>query len=79
MNHFEQVLDFILTIQIWSLVKVFVGGALLLYVVFAFIVVRQVNLMAETLNVPIALPIKTVAWLHLGLAIFTLLFALIIL
>lgn len=79
MAPFEQLLHFILTIQIWDIAKLVVFFVLLLYIVFAFIVVRQVGLMARTLVVPIDLPIKTIAWLHLGLAIFAFLLALVML
>ena len=76
---FEQVLESLLSVQVWDIAKLFISFALLLYVVFALIVVRQVNLMAKTLIVPIDLPIKFVAWIHFGLAIFTFLLVLIIL
>lgn len=79
MSPFEQVLHFILAIQVWDVAKLFVSFILLLYIVFAFIVLRQIGLMASTLVVPIDLPIKTIAWLHLGLAIFAFLLALVML
>lgn len=79
MNNFEQVLDFIFSVQVWGIAKLFVCLALLLYIVFSLIVVRQVDLMAKTLMVPIALPIKTVTIFHLGLAIFVFLLALVML
>lgn len=79
MTSFDQVLDFIFTIQVWDVAKLVVSFILLLYIVFAFIVLRQVGLMASTLVVPIDLPIKTIAWLHLGLAIFAFLLALVML
>lgn len=79
MSPFEQLLHFILTIQVWDIAKLLVSFALLLYIIFAFVVVRQVDLMARTLVVPIDLPIKIVAWIHLGLAIFVLLLALVML
>jgi len=77
MTPFEQVLNFIFKIQVWDIAKLIVSLIFLLYIVFALIVVRQVNLMAKTLVVPIDLPIKTVAWFHLGLAIFAFLLALV--
>jgi len=79
MTPFEQVLEFILTLQVWDVAKVFVCFTFLLYVIFAFVVLRQVNLMARTLAVPIDLSIKTAAWLHLGLAIVAFLLALMVL
>lgn len=79
MTSFDQVLDFIFTIQVWDIAKLVVSFVLFLYIVFAFIVIRQVSLMARTLVVPIDLPIKIIAWLHLGLAIFAFLLALVML
>jgi len=79
MNDSEPILNFILGIQVWDIAKIFASFVFLLYVIFAFVVLRQVNLMAETLAVPIDLPIKALAWLHLGLAIFAFLLALIVL
>lgn len=75
----DRLFDFIFSIQIWDVAKLVASLTLLLYVIFAWIVVRQVNLMARTLIVPIDLPIKMVAWIHLGLAIFLFLLALVIL
>ena len=77
--NFEQILEFLLSIQIRNVVKLIASLTILLYIVFAWIVVRQVNLMAKTLMVPIDLPIKIVAWLHLGLSIFVFLISLVIL
>jgi len=79
MNSPEKILNFILGIQIWDIAKLVISFTLFLYVIFAYIVVRQVGLMASTLVVPIDLPIKFVAWVHLGLAIFAFLLALMIL
>ena len=76
---FEQTLESFLSIQVWDIAKLFVSFTFLLYVIFALIIVRQVNLMAKTLIVPIDLPIKFIAWIHLGLAIFAFLLVLIIL
>lgn len=79
MNSPESILNFILGIQIWDMAKIFACFVFFLYLVFAFVVLRQVNLMATTLNVPVDLPIKTFTWLLFGLAIFAFLLALIIL
>ncbi len=76
---FEQTLESLLSIQVWDIAKLFVSLIFFLYIVFALIIVKQVGLMAKTLIVPIDLPIKFVAWIHLGLAILTFLLVLIIL
>ena len=76
---FEEILESLLSIQVWDIAKLFISFVFLLYIIFALIIVRQVNLMDKTLIVPIDLPIKLVAWIHLGLAIFTFLLVLIIL
>ena len=39
------------------------------YLAFGVIAVRQVNLMAKTLNGAFASPIKIIAWIQLGLII----------
>ena len=79
MTNFDQLLTLILSIQIWGIAKLIVSLALLLYIIFALIIVRQVGLMAKTLIVPIDLLIKIVAWIHLSLAILVFLLALIVL
>jgi len=48
---------------------------LLLYFIYAFIIVRQVNLMTQTLDVDFKKPLKFFAVLHLLYALFLLLYA----
>lgn len=76
---FDQLLAFLLGINIWSLVKVLFLVALLIYIAFAIIVVRQVNLMRETLNGVLDWPLRIIAWIHLGMAVGVFLLALVIL
>ena len=52
---------------------------LCVYSVFAFVVVRQVSLMTKTLEVGLETAIQIGAWVHLGLALGTLLLAAVIL
>lgn len=40
---------------------------MLFYIAFGIIVVRQVGLMIKTLNGTVNLPIKIIAWIHLGM------------
>jgi len=76
---FEQIINLIFSISIWSVAKLLVVFSLLLYILFAFIVLKQVKFMLKTLIVPIELPVKLFAFLHLGLAIFLFFLAVIIL
>lgn len=46
-----------------------------LYVVFAFVVVRQVYLMEQTINTPLHIPLKIFAIGHLLVAVFVFLLA----
>lgn len=69
----------VLGVSIWFIVKIFVLFALLVYIIFSVVVVRQVNLMTETLKVGLETPLRIIALTHLILAILVFLFALIIL
>lgn len=66
-------------IDIWFFAKIFSLFAILTYVVFASVVVRQVYLMTTTLKVGFETPIRILAWVNLATAILTFLFALLIL
>lgn len=68
-----------LEISVWFLGKIFAVSAFIIYVVFASVVVRQVYLMTRTVSVGLEGVIKFLIWLHLGLAIFALLFVLVFL
>lgn len=79
MSPFEQILTHIVSFQFSGLAKLVVSFAFFLYLLFALVIVRQVHLMSRTLIVPIDFPIKLLAWIHFGLAIFSFLLALMIL
>ena len=55
--------------SVWFIAKILVLFALLIYVVFAIIVVRQVQLMTQTLEVGFELPVKLLSYIHLLLAL----------
>ena len=65
----EQFLENLFQVSPWGLVKAAVLLALGIYIVFAIIIVRQVKLMTNVLNGQMDLPLKTVALIHLVLAI----------
>jgi len=66
-------------ISVWVILKIFAVIALGLYIAFALVVVRQVQLMTTTLEVGFEGPLKFIAIMHLLFAISVLIFALIIL
>ena len=71
--------QFLFSVSIWDVAKILVGFALLLYVVFAIVVVRQVNMMLVTLGGQLELLLRVIAAVHLAGAIFILVLALIVL
>jgi len=76
---FDQILNFLLSIQIWTISKIIVCFALFLYIIFAVVVVRQVRLMTEAIDFSLDWFLKTVTMIHLLGAIVVLLLAIIIL
>jgi len=74
----EQFLNTILNINIWQIGKVFVLIGLVVYVVFAFIVVRQVKLMTEVVSGILSGFLRLVSWIFflfsVGVFVLTLLF-----
>ena len=69
----------ILGVSVWLIAKIFASCAFLLYIVFAVVVVRQVQLMTDTLDVGFELPLRMLALGHLIFAVIVLLTALLIL
>ncbi len=67
------------SIDPWVLIKIPVVMLLALYLVFAFVVVRQTRIMTNTLEIGLEVPIKILSYLHFLFALFLLLFALIVL
>lgn len=66
-------------LSIWSIVKILIFVFLLIYIVFAFVVVKQVKSMTVTLEVGFEKQLKLLSLLHLLFAIAVLVFAIIIL
>ncbi len=66
-------------ISIWAIAKVFVALALVLYVIFGLVVVRQVQLMIDTLEVGFETFVRMLAIGHLIFSIVVFALALIIL
>jgi hypothetical protein len=62
----------------YTLVKIAAIFGMIIYNIFAFIVVRQVNLMTETLTIDLENVVKTIAILHFIFAIGVLIYAIFI-
>ncbi|MBI4999750.1 hypothetical protein HZB97_03210 [Candidatus Gottesmanbacteria bacterium] len=75
----EQILLVIISLSPLIFVKIFLLILLLFYILFAAIILRQVTLMNRVVEAQISPFMQTIAVLHLAAAIFTFLFALIVL
>lgn len=71
--------SFILGFNIWALVKILSLLLLGMYLIFSFVVVRQVRLMTDTLTLGFEGFIKTLSYFHLIFAAFVFLAAWVIL
>lgn len=69
----------ILSLSIWPIIKIFVIILLAIYIIFSFVVIRQVQLMTDTLEVGFETQLKFFAFLHFLFAVAVLVFAIIIL
>ncbi|HCR35992.1 hypothetical protein A2130_00530 [Candidatus Woesebacteria bacterium GWC2_33_12] len=69
----------ILSLTLWSILKVFILIFLVIYIIFAFVVMRQVQLMTATLEVGFEGQLKFLAFLHFLFAIAVFVFAILIL
>lgn len=74
-----QALPVAVPITVWVIVKIFFIIGLLVYNIFALVVLKQANIMTETISMGFELPIKLLAILHLIFAISILLFAIVVL
>ena len=55
--------------SVWFLVKIIIIFGLSIYAIFSFVVVKQVNLMTETLQLGLESTIKVFAFLHFLVAL----------
>lgn len=53
--------DFILSLNIWSVAKVFALLAFFIYVCFSFILIKQVSMMSEVVVTKLGFLIKTIS------------------
>lgn len=79
MSGFEQLLILLRGVTVWDGVKWLIVLGLGLYLVFAVVAVRQVQLMSRTINGALKWPIKLLATVHLAVAVVVLLAAIVVL
>jgi len=71
MTPFEKLIEYLTNFSFslnWIFKAPFLLG-MLFYLAFGVIVIRQVSLMSRTLKGSFDLPIKVIAWIHLGMII----------
>jgi len=76
---FGKIIDFIVSISLWDIVKIFYLIILFFYIFFSVIVLRQISLMTQTLTAQLEKALKFFGVFNLLLAIFLFLSALSIL
>ena len=81
MTPFEQFIQNLTfgSFNLWVLIKILFIIGFGLYLAFAVIVIRQVKIMSEVIEGLSVWPLKILAWIHLGIAIFIFLLSIIIL
>jgi hypothetical protein len=62
---------------LWVLLKILALIGFALYLAFAAVVIRQVKIMSEVVQGLSIWPLRLLAWVHLGVAVFIFLLALI--
>ncbi len=68
-----------LSLSFWAIIKVFMIIFLFIYIIFSLVVIKQVSLMAQTLEVGFEKQLKFLAFIHFLFAVGVLVFAFIIL
>ncbi|MFZ3301492.1 MAG: DUF5657 family protein [Microgenomates group bacterium] len=69
----------ITSITIWSVLKILIIIVLAIYIVFSYVIIRQVQLMTDTLVIGFEKQLKFLAFVHFLFAVGVLIFSIIIL
>jgi hypothetical protein len=75
----EVLIDFFSGTGIWTIAKILVIIGLVIYLIFALVVVKQVKMMTKVISGDLDLLIKLISWVHFLVTIFTIFLAIIIL
>lgn len=76
---FDEIFTGLLRIQLWDIVKILLEIGLLIYVIFALIVIRQVDLMGHVIGIKLTPILRLLAVVHFFVSIGIFLLALFIL
>lgn len=66
-------------ITIWAVLKILIIILLAIYIVFSYVIIRQVQLMTDTLVIGFETQLKFLAFIHFLFAVGVLIFSIIIL
>ncbi|CAN5345894.1 hypothetical protein BH10PAT1_BH10PAT1_7370 [soil metagenome] len=69
----------LITNPLWEVVKLFFVIGISVYLIFALVVVKQIQIMSQTVRLGFELPIKILGVIHLLFALGLLIFAIIVL
>lgn len=73
------IVNIIMNISVWAVAKVFILIAMLVYLVFAIVVIQQVNAMTKVVSGQLNIPLKILSWIHLLMTLFVIILAIVIL
>ncbi len=73
------ILNFLFSISVWSWAKLLFLVGIGVYILFASLVIKQVELMRRTVSGGVNILLLGLAWIHLGVAVLVFLLALVIL
>jgi hypothetical protein len=69
----------ILDISTWEIVKWFLVFGELVYLIFAFVIIKQVRVMIETLDIGFSYPVRLISYMHFLFALGIIMLSVIIL
>lgn len=65
----NNLINSIIGFSIWGVAKFLIILALIIYLIFAFVVVKQIKMMTKVVSGELDFPIKILGWLHFLFAI----------
>ncbi len=71
--------NLILSISIWTVAKFLILFALIIYLIFAIVLIQQVNAMTKVVSGQWNIPLKVLSWVHLLVALLVIILAIVIL
>lgn len=75
----DNFINILLNISVWGVAKIIVIIALLIYLIFAFVMIKQVSLMTRVVSAEWDFTIRVVTWVHFFFALFIMILSIVIL